>query len=548
MKLIKLLLFCLLILLFSCKKGDGYNGIPLTNTHTYADIHQTGKTSYIKQHTAHQAQQKADALATRYRKEHGNINCGNLKPSDPSLVKLGADFIVREKLSRESKGGNGCRCVPMGDLCIAGTCFCDEICPNHHGIMRGRAHQMNPSPENGLVFDNGSDYNKTVYKKYPMKGGFCTGHNMVTKKLQMLSDFRPNLQSRPALKKGSKDWRKYMKRQLRRTQMKMKADFVGVTGMEEICGDKKLLKYMKDELGWRFGGKDPSKKEYWSKKSTQKLFHLNNYNSSFSHKKATNIPSKDAIDPDTGKVLPAESTKKYQELLEEKVKLVAKGHPAVIPGQPNISAVSANPAVAEILGEQIALDWRTFNDLDNKAPDNKHVFSDYKVSGSKVNDPMTPEELKIVRLQAQAKLPRYPATYPKGKKKGEIWNEDGPFQTFSMGIRMPKVVDGKVKHGYHSIEAWAYDVTSGGDTKICIRDPNHFQPNGPDDNCLNYILIPKDKTKNATWSGLPYGRKLGKFDFSPTNVGLIGSCTQRVVAHCRKVKANLFREGAKCTD
>lgn len=537
----------------SCNDQQAWQGVPSSNIHSEDVIFGTGQRAYTQQYSAYAEAMRIEGLARSYRARHGHIECANLPVNDPSLVALGGEYIIRERLSRESSGGAGCRCIPMGESCINGTCFCNEICPNHHGILRGRANQMAPTAANGLVFTNSDSYNGSVYHTYPMSGGFCTGHNIVTKKLQMLSDFRPNLQSRPALTKGTPGWRQYMKAQLKRFKNKINSEFVGVTGFGEICRDPELFQYLKSDMGFSFGGDEEFAKtdDYWNLPRNRELFGLNSGRLEFISPTLTNIPAKIVKDPDTDSPLPSEGTVEYQRLLEEKTRNIMHGLPQTLPGVPDIKTLSSNPALAEIMGEQIALDWRAFNTLE-ESPSGDAQGSFLYVKGDDEMNPMTATQMSVIRTQSAAQLPRFPAeTYPRGASPGESWNENGPFQTMTMSIRMPEFNSkgGVSNHGRHSVEAWAQHRLPNGNMRICVRDPNNDQPSATDDSCNNYIeLPPEGSSSEPTYSGIMAGRRLGKFNFNSHNPGLIGSSTTRIVAHCRKVNRDRFRGGAACTD
>lgn len=522
---IKIFLLSLMMTLWSCNNptpGD----IPFSANDTYESIRGAGTEAYIDQQKNWREARDSEAS--------GEQDCGSKGPGE---AKFAQDFLRGEKKLRESEGGPDCRCIPMGELCLPKTCHCDEICPNHHGILRGKVGQMAPTEENSLAFENSTEYNGTAYKRYPNKDGFCSGNNAVLRKFQMLSDMQPNMRSWPAMKKGSPEWRSYILGQIERLGSKEAPEFLGVSSMVELGADPEFREALKTKGKYSFGPGDSSATEpgFW-----RVMFSGKEKQPKFTHPTSTDIPARTSIDPDTGKAIPTEGTPAYHSFIEEKVKKIASGHPASLPGYSNIHILSSNPTYMEIMGAQAAIDWQTFNEFEDES--GFHGYSSGVDDGeNKPNDPMSPAQLKVFMAQARAKLPLFPDTYPKGKNPGEAWNENGPFQTLPVSIRSSETAGGKVEHAYHSIEAWAMKHLPPKGIRVCMKDPNNVA--GQDDNCKNYLDIPDpDDPSKVYYKGFS-GRTIGKFNFTAYGTGHVGSMTDRLIAYCRRVKASSFRGG-----
>ena len=533
-KILYILLMVQCILLGCRNSGD--SKIP-----GYAENFEVGRQAYVQQNSRWRESRRIETLARNYRRRLNpeTFGCNHLDADNPILLALGADIIVRDRLSRESSGGQGCRCIPMGESCNSGTCNCDEICPNSHEILRGRANQMNPNSSNGLAFENSTSYNNTVFSRAPVTGGYCNGMNVVNKKFQVLSNFRPDLRSRDAMTKNTPAWREYIIQQFRNLRDGQSGDFLGVASPRELCADPQLRQSMTPEFGWYLGGGDCSQQSYWDER--EQLFNSVISRMNFNQPDATNFPVINAIDPDTGARIPNEGTVAYQQLLEEKARLIATGNPATIPGVDSVMNLSKNPAIAEIMGEQIANDWDHYNDLRLAKRDDARGSFHYSAFAEDRNAPMTTDESQILATQARAMLPAFPSTYPNGAAAGESWNENGPFQTMTMSYLFPDDSEPSGRSA-HSIEAWAFKNEPDGSIKICVKDPNHDQKTAEDDNCNSYVHIPQ--------SGPPvYNRQSGepltRINFDSHNSGLIGSMTAKLVKHCRLIHRRNFRAGGE---
>jgi hypothetical protein len=522
-----------ILLIFIISACNDWNGVPFSGTENYERIREEGPQKYMDMNEGWREANSSERDARLARRRAGNIDCLGLSTDDPQIARLGTDFIVGEKIARESHGGPGCQCIPMGDSCSNGTCYCREICPNHHGIMRGRVDEMRPTRENSLAFINAS--NPVAYARYPMDGGYCTGHNTVNKKFQILADFRPGLISRPAMTKGSEEWLEYMTRQIRKYQRGESANFVGISKMAEMANYPELVSVLRGKLNLQ---------RYFNQleDETFRERHFANKPVTFTHQTATDIPAIRSMDPETGVPIPEEGTEEYRDYIAAKVERVGQGFPAAIPGYANVHQVSNDPRFQEIMGAQVAIDWRTYNELSDS-----HGHHGYSGQSSGAYDPMNSDQLSAIIHQAQAYLPPYPDNYPNGAHEGEVWNENGPFQTMGMDIRSVLLNNGSDLHAYHSIEAYAFRHKEDGGIEICIKDPNTIP--GGDDNCSKKLTIPNPESENPTvsYDGFP-GRPIGQFNFSGYNTGQMGDYSSQLVSYCRTVNTHKFREGTTCEE
>jgi hypothetical protein len=541
----KLLPLLLLLLIIGCRQENDarWGGVPASKYEDVDKIIEDGTQTYAEQNKKWYNRRKAHNMWRKKRSDLNDIiSCGGLEQDDPVLVEQVGDILIREKLARESNGGPGCRCMPMGETCYPKTCYCDEICPNDNGILQGRANRMEPSEEHTLNFTNSSSYNNSVYKKYPLTGGYCTGHNVITKKFAMLADYQPDLFSRPKLKKGTPEWEDYIVGQIAKIKEERKPEFVGLAGFHELCTNEKFKEAMSSKLGWGFAGGDCTKRSYW--RDNASVFKTRKLNDSFKHPTGEDFPARKAKDPATGDSIPPEGTDEYQEYVEKKVRKISRGEPAAIPGYKNLRELSKNPAVAEILGEEVAINWRTYNTFRYERDDEANGSMHY-TAGKEVSDlvkPMNAKQKKTLVAQARALLPTFPADYPKGPYPGEPWNGGGPFQTMTMSYYFAD--NSPEGYGGHSIEAWAVFPQSDGSTRICVRDPNHNQAGmwARDKKCKNYINIPKEG--DPTYTDGP----IAQFNFDSHNQGLIGSSVEKLVQYCRKTKKSNFKGGQACSE
>ena len=536
-----IVLIILLSLFWGCpNKNLSRPDVPFSKTDTYESVRTTGSRAYVAQHTGWRDAVTREHEMRRLRREAGITGCDGIPATDARITGIASDVVVAERLSRESGGGAGCRCIPMGELCRSGTCYCNEICPNHHGILRGRVNQMNPTERNSLAFINSPSYNNSAYSRYHVSGGFCSGNNVVLRKFQMLSDMRPDLRSWPAMTKGSPEWREYILGQIGRLGTRETPEFLGVASMLELGADTEFRQALRTRGLYSLGENDSaaSSPDFWRKMAAIGPV------PKFSQPTATTIAAKSSIDPDTGNPVPVEGTPAYHSYVEEKVRRIAQGFPASLPGYSSIKALSSDPTYMEIMGSQSAIDWQTFNSFEDTTGHHglSSGTSDTK-EPNYPNDPMSPDQLSTFIRQAHAYLPRYPDTYPHGAHPGEAWNEDGPFQTLPVSIRSNYPSGDKTKHSYHSIEAWAFKNLPNGGLRVCMKDPNNKA--GNDDNCSNYLDIedPNGPNRSVSYSSFP-GETIGKFNFTAYGTGHVGAMTDRLVAYCRRVKASIFRGGA----
>lgn len=526
--MIRLLLTLLVLLVsYGCNSPEQVRDIPFSETDTHETIRNKGSRAHAQQ---------VNAWNKRMREEGSPEHC---EPGDDHWA---LKFLKQERASREKEGGADCRCIPMGESCLPNTCTCKEICPNDHGILRGRANQMNPKKKNNLAFENDTSYNGTAYKKYPNVDGYCAGNNAVLRKLQVLSDMRPELRSWPAMKKGSPEWRAHTLEQIRRFGLGEDPEFLGVADMTDLMKDPEFLEAMKKSSGYSFGIGDASAtdKSFWTRMATAR----DAPQPKFSHPGTDSIPAKTAMDPDTGKAVPPEGGKEYHAYIQDKVKRIMSGAPASLPGYSSIHALSSDPTYMEMIGAQVAIDWQAFGNMEDEK--GFHGYSSGEDDGdNKPHEPMDKEQLKTFAVQARAYLPLMPDSYPKGKKPGDSWNESGPYQTMSISIRS-SIPNGTAKpaHGYHSIEAWAYRNMPNGILRVCIHDPNNAA--GADDHCDTYMDVDQNDPSKTIYTNFP-GRTIGKFNFSASSTGHSGNMTEKLVAYCRRVKAQSFR-GGPCAD
>ncbi|HAZ14315.1 MAG: hypothetical protein A2X86_19000 [Bdellovibrionales bacterium GWA2_49_15] len=461
-----------------------------------------------------------------------------------SATQLAQEFMSKSKRYRESLGGRGCQCVPMGDLCMPNICNCSEICPNDHGIFQAQASQMMPTDENQLSFVNRND--TTAFAAYPNTGGgYCAGMQLQRRKFASMARFRPNLQSSPALTVPSAAYTSYIKIQIDRMMAGQDPNFLGARNLEELRGkDPEIDRYFREKTGAP-ALTDPvihsdGERYHPPAGSVPVTLHFNEPTS-------TNIPAHTAqdtdIDPKTGTAygpIPMAGTTEFVNYLAKKVERVAQGFPATLPGYSNLHSLSQHPTYKEIIGRYSAIDWQQVNALDERYGAGTPPFYSTDRSTRSFR-PMETSESEALLSGLEDRLPSYP-----GSGSGP-WNGSGPWQSVSLELRgsfNPALGTGSGNGDfYHSVEAYALERLPGGEVHVCIGDPNLWP--GSNGHCQNYMTIPA-KGSGGQRAGMSYNssgfapRVLGKVGIEPSSDHYQGLMTTRMVEYCRTVNRGKF--------
>jgi len=497
--------------------------IPLSKIDTYRSLRISGGQSFSKQFR--------DWLDER-RNPSRTCEDGNLPQNEIVGLSESLPEILRYKDTKS------CRCIPMGETCFPGTCTCEEICPNHHGILKSRANYMRPTIENEFPFINSLDFNDSAFKRYPVNEGYCSGYNYVLNKFKILADFHPDLKSRPAMKKGSPEWRNYILAQIERIGQNENVEFYGISDLQELAQDIEFREALRTKAKWSFNDKRIEDKEFWNWMTSALDISLK-----FSDPTGIDFKEQIAIDPDSGSPIPPQGTPEYQEFMAEKVKKISEGYPTSLPGYSSINSISSDPTYMEIIGSQIAIDWKSFLTIVEPSDPREVVYYDPEAEGENLGT-MTPIQLETFIRQTKSYLPLLPGNYPEGRKEGESWNEKGPFQVLPITISTKKEKEDKSEYGLHSINAWAYQKRPGGGIEVCINDPNY--PADKIGSCYPSLIIDNpDEPSKVSYVG---GGTVLKFNYDTSGFGRIGSMTSKLVEYCRRTKAFRFKGGKKCAE
>ncbi|HAZ14313.1 MAG: hypothetical protein A2X86_18990 [Bdellovibrionales bacterium GWA2_49_15] len=476
---------------------------------------------------------------------------------------LAREFMSKSQRYRESLGGPGCSCVPMGEMCLPNICNCSEICPNDHGIFRNQASQMMPTPGNQLAYGNyiGSG---GPFSTYPNKDGFCTGMQLQRRKFSSMARFRPNLYSRPAMTVPGPEYVSYIKREIDRMMAGQEPNFLGAANLTELRRkDPQIDAYFRaqtgaDALGAMVtGGPGPDPfvervvppvvdgDSYTPRRGSVGAIRVH-----FAQPTATNIPAYHAqdtdIDPTTNAAygnIPVPGTTEYVNYMKKKVERVCQGFPAVIPGYADLFALGEFPAYQGIMGRYAAIDWQHMNALDDRYAPGAPPFrgNDWP---TRSYQPMSTSESDTLLEGLEDRLPQYPGS-------GSPWNASGPWQSVSLefkGSNVPAVGTGSGNGTfYHSVEAYALSPQPNGDVRVCIADPNHGNSsrNSSSTRCTNYMTIPA-KGSGGQRAGMAYNspgfgtRVLGKVGIQPSSDHYQGLMTTRMVEYCRTTNRGKF--------
>ncbi|HAZ14317.1 MAG: hypothetical protein A2X86_19010 [Bdellovibrionales bacterium GWA2_49_15] len=490
-----------------------------------------------------------------------NSTSAETYPSGPSCIRpnagftatqLAQEFMSKSKRYRESLGGHGCQCIPMGELCLPNICNCSEICPNDHGIFQSQASQIMPTAENQLAFTN--DGNSTAYAKYPNKEGFCSGLQLQRRKFSSLARFRPTLHSYPAMTVPSPTYVRYIKTQIDRMLMGQNPNFLGARNLRDLRRkDPEIDRYFKEKTG------DPDLGSAESDAIATPSGDGTSYRPSnwasptvslhFEQPGLTNIPALTAqdpeIDPATGAAygaIPEEGTPQFVSYLAKKVERVAQGFPATLPGYSNLKTLSSHPTYKEIIGRYSAIDWQQVNALDTQYANGAPPFysDDWP---TRAYQPMNTGEADSLLDGLEDRLPAFP-----GSGTGP-WNANGPWQGVSLKIRgalNPAQGTGSGNSSYnHAVEAYALQRLPSGEVNVCIADPNLNLNHGDNENCNNHITIPA-KGANGQRGPLSYNstdfspRILGQVGINPSSDRYQGVMTTRMVEYCRTINRGKF--------
>ncbi|MBI2520613.1 MAG: hypothetical protein HYV97_09350 [Bdellovibrio sp.] len=450
-----------------------------------------------------------------------------------SATQLAQEFMSKSQRYRESLGGPGCQCVPMGELCLPNICNCSEICPNDHGIFRSQASQIMPTAGNQLAYGNyvGSG---APFDTYPNKNGFCTGMQLQRRK------FSPG-----------GEYVAYIKREIDRMMEGQEPNFLGAANLNELrrkapdIDNYFMTKTGAAALSDSATGAPSDGDDYTPPLGVGRV------RVHFAQPTATNIPAFNAqdtdIDPTTNApygTIPVPGTVDYVNYMKKKVERVCQGFPAVIPGYADLFSLSEFPAYQGIMGRYAAIDWQHMNGLDDRYAPNAPPFrsNDWP---TRSYQPMTTSESDTLLEGLEERLPTYP-----GSGTGP-WNGSGPWQSVSLefkGSTNPALGTGSGNSSfYHSVEAYALSPQSNGDVRVCIADPNHGESyrNNTSNNCVNYMTIPA-KGSGGQRAGMAYNspgfvpRVLGKVGIQPSSDRYQGLMTTRMVEYCRTINRGKF--------
>jgi|GEM_PF-3169960 len=568
--------------IFGCKGQQQYRGInsttgiPYSTTETMeqltgSDTKANDAMTAWRERTASSSSEAPPDLAT--------IRCAGIN-GFPDISGI-ANFSTREKAFRESQGGPGCRCIPMGDLCSPRTCHCKEICPNDHGIFMSQAHQMEPSMSNQFAFLNSSFYNSSVFRSHPLTGGFCTGMSVQRRKFASLAMFKPYHISRPALTVGTPAWEDYILTQIESMSGGATPDLVGAGNLKELASKSARVR----EALIRVLGPS-SVEDYAEGKVDGSTYYFITADGrdvstklSFPQPTGNSVPARvqrdTDINPATGQAfgpIPRQNSAEYISYIQKKVEMVCQGFPAVIPGVNNLGELSSNPAYQEILGRYAAIDWQHVNAMDGEFG----ARSTYRGPFHKGNpdgeyNKMTRSEIDLQLEQLSQRLPVIGAN----DIKQNSWNRQGPWQTvpieFKRTIPQPSSTPKETppqknppppdsnglknqisgsggggetgpgaddNHSYHEVEAYAVVNQSDGSKKICVMDPNY--DGIQNEYCSSHFIIPAPgSSDNVVYNRSPL-QTMGKFAMTPSSGHYQGLMTTRMVEYCRTKNANNF--------
>ncbi len=483
------------------------------------------------------------------------------------------DFISKSKRYRESLGGRGCQCRPMGELCLPNICNCSEICPNDHGIFQSQASQIMPDEYNQLAFpntDNNNGNGDGAFATYPNKDGYCTGMQLQRRKFSSLARFRPTQRSWPAMVVPSPEYITYIKGEIDRMTQGLDPNFLGATDLEDLRRkDPAIDNYFKQKTG--AGDLPPTSPEERRAAAILNPGNLVTHGDGVSYRPrnggtgevtlhfgeqtTTNITAKTAVDTDIDPVtgtaygsIPICGTPQYESYLAKKVERISQGFPATLPGYANLFTLSSHPTYKEIIGRYSAIDWQQMNGFDDLTTPQRPPFHAGNINQS--YSPMNTSESDSLLEGLEERLPAYP-----GSGTG-AWNASGPWQGVSlefMGSFDPTKTNGSGNGSYyHSVEAYALQRLSSGEVHVCIGDPNlmgttHDTQNS---NCNNYMTIPAKDSTTGQRAGMSYNssqfnptstpRVLGKVGIQPSSDRYEGLMTTRMVEYCRTINHGKF--------
>ncbi len=518
-----------------------------------------------------------------------------------SAAELLRYLLTQDRVYRESLGNKSCACLtinprdcgvdscprcicePMGNSCLEHSCSCQEICPNHHGILSHARTRMDPDEGDGFAFANATTYDGTVFTGSGVGDGKCTGVQLQRRKWAALAEFDDQKVSNPAMSVGDDTWKAFMRAQIDRMIDGLNPHFFGINSLSDLSAHPDIAAYFTERTGgdvvpdeldssrFRFTPySDASTVDFSTQGSGSPLREVKIY---FDQKGVRTISAHTEYDDSTNPptAIPSmHNRNEYHHFIQAQARKVSQGHAAIIPGFANMYQISNQASYAQIIADAAISDWQDMNLMDERIGLTDPSTTLVHRPNVSIPDIMAPNgAVQNERLleQLRQRLPVVPATtLPRFRSLYDPnWNREGPYQGVSLevmalqtsvtkngtlikpaptaGVNGEFLVPSDLSFNderrtfYHSLEAYALYEQLDGSVKICLSDPNNTREENS--SCNNTMIIPAPNASGhrdgrITYPGHSPNIQIGRVELQPSSDAYQAQITQNLIQYCRR--------------